>query len=407
MQSQWNVKLTYRNTTHKATFKSQPTWEELASRIENSYRIPPRESAVRYTDEDGDEVTINTGEELQDYYHALVAGSIKDPKNVKFEVCKSASSTHYAHSPRSSSQKVVDPGSELSDVDESDYEDAQPDPMPLRKPRTRSASPVVADEVKVVAAKGKAKQSAPSTAASAKRGKKCGNGRRGGRLSATRPEPAASVNRTRGDRREAAPSQRGRGVDQLASGGRSRRHRDHKDEDDEVDEDEDDEDSFDDDDDRDGDPDDRETISFELDIKDDSSSGDDSGDDGASSMSAFGGDRGGGSRRGRKGKKRSGKRRNQDSQQEVVPFAGQDPWSNFGGGQSPPWNPFSGQFAGQASFAGPSHGHGHHTRGSVFGGLGEEAASHFPGFDFNTWQPKQTALTEMLSNFGGGGMRRW
>ena len=114
MKSQWIVKLTYCKTTHKATFASQPTWEQLAGRIESSYHIPARASAIKYTDADGDELTINTDEELQEYYETLATDRTRDPKNVKLEVHRLASPSDDVQNPRRSPPTVEEPESETS-----------------------------------------------------------------------------------------------------------------------------------------------------------------------------------------------------------------------------------------------------------------------------------------------------
>ncbi|PCH37204.1 hypothetical protein WOLCODRAFT_39041, partial [Wolfiporia cocos MD-104 SS10] len=43
-------------------------WSDLAARIENLFSIPAAAIALSYIDSDNDEVTLNTEEELQQFY---------------------------------------------------------------------------------------------------------------------------------------------------------------------------------------------------------------------------------------------------------------------------------------------------------------------------------------------------
>ncbi|THH02553.1 hypothetical protein EW026_g272 [Hermanssonia centrifuga] len=54
--------------TRRVMFQTTPSWNELAAKIESLYDIPVRTLAVAYIDSDGDEVTLSSEEELQDYY---------------------------------------------------------------------------------------------------------------------------------------------------------------------------------------------------------------------------------------------------------------------------------------------------------------------------------------------------
>ncbi|EKM61283.1 uncharacterized protein PHACADRAFT_84808, partial [Phanerochaete carnosa HHB-10118-sp] len=49
-------------------FYKQPTWDDLADRIQNLYGIPKDKVGVSYFDVDGDEITLSSQDELQDYY---------------------------------------------------------------------------------------------------------------------------------------------------------------------------------------------------------------------------------------------------------------------------------------------------------------------------------------------------
>lgn len=56
------------STTRRVAYFTRPTWNELAAKIEFIYGIPRDQVCVSYVDNDGDEVTLSTDEELQDYY---------------------------------------------------------------------------------------------------------------------------------------------------------------------------------------------------------------------------------------------------------------------------------------------------------------------------------------------------
>ncbi|KAJ8702243.1 hypothetical protein PTI98_000980 [Pleurotus ostreatus] len=61
-------KLTKRDgLTRRITFPSWPDWQTLAQKIESLYNIPFDNIGVSYVDNDGDEVTLSSQEELEDY----------------------------------------------------------------------------------------------------------------------------------------------------------------------------------------------------------------------------------------------------------------------------------------------------------------------------------------------------
>ncbi|KAF9502375.1 hypothetical protein BDN71DRAFT_1437965 [Pleurotus eryngii] len=61
-------KLTKRDGfTRRITFPSWPDWQTLAQKIESLYNIPFDNIGVSYVDNDGDEVTLSSQEELEDY----------------------------------------------------------------------------------------------------------------------------------------------------------------------------------------------------------------------------------------------------------------------------------------------------------------------------------------------------
>ncbi|KAH9944217.1 uncharacterized protein BXZ73DRAFT_39564 [Epithele typhae] len=71
----------------RITFQERPSWDTLASRIQDLYKIPIPSVAVSYLDSDGDEVTLSTEEELQDFYQSTVMQKHDGTLNlVKFTV---------------------------------------------------------------------------------------------------------------------------------------------------------------------------------------------------------------------------------------------------------------------------------------------------------------------------------
>ena len=54
--------------TRRVMFYKQPTWDELADKLQNLYSIPKDNVGVSYVDADGDEVTLSSQDELQDFY---------------------------------------------------------------------------------------------------------------------------------------------------------------------------------------------------------------------------------------------------------------------------------------------------------------------------------------------------
>jgi len=56
--------------TRRATFQELPTWPELASKLQLLYGVPIDKVAVAYVDNDHDEITASSNEELQDFYQS-------------------------------------------------------------------------------------------------------------------------------------------------------------------------------------------------------------------------------------------------------------------------------------------------------------------------------------------------
>lgn len=58
----------------RVTFPERPSWESLAIKIQSLYDIPLPSIGVSYVDSDGDEVTLSSEDELQDFYQSLLPG---------------------------------------------------------------------------------------------------------------------------------------------------------------------------------------------------------------------------------------------------------------------------------------------------------------------------------------------
>ncbi|KAI0361409.1 hypothetical protein OH77DRAFT_1443837 [Trametes cingulata] len=72
----------------RVTFQDRPSWRELAAKIESLYHIPAQSIGVSYIDTDGDEVTLSSEEELQDFYQSatMQRRDGEPPVLVKFTV---------------------------------------------------------------------------------------------------------------------------------------------------------------------------------------------------------------------------------------------------------------------------------------------------------------------------------
>jgi hypothetical protein len=57
--------------TRKATFQELPSWPELSVKLHTLFDIPIDKVGVSYLDNDNDEITASSEEELQDYYQSL------------------------------------------------------------------------------------------------------------------------------------------------------------------------------------------------------------------------------------------------------------------------------------------------------------------------------------------------
>ena len=57
----------------RVTFQERPSWNILALKIQSVFDLPLPSIAVSYVDSDGDEVTLNSEDELQDFYRSCTA----------------------------------------------------------------------------------------------------------------------------------------------------------------------------------------------------------------------------------------------------------------------------------------------------------------------------------------------
>ncbi|PPQ99571.1 hypothetical protein CVT24_005359 [Panaeolus cyanescens] len=75
-------KLTSANgVTRLATFNDTPTWDALAAKLQSLFTIPVGSVAVSYVDDECDEITLSSQEELDDYYAFAYKGGL-----IKFAV---------------------------------------------------------------------------------------------------------------------------------------------------------------------------------------------------------------------------------------------------------------------------------------------------------------------------------
>lgn len=63
-----HFKLKFNDLTRRALFPHQPTWKDLSEKISALYDIPQHQVGVTYIDAENEEITLNTEEELQDFY---------------------------------------------------------------------------------------------------------------------------------------------------------------------------------------------------------------------------------------------------------------------------------------------------------------------------------------------------
>ena len=63
-----NFKLTRNDQTRRFGFSDLPTWDVLAGKLEAIYGISPGKVGISYIDNDNDEITASSNDELQDFY---------------------------------------------------------------------------------------------------------------------------------------------------------------------------------------------------------------------------------------------------------------------------------------------------------------------------------------------------
>ena len=76
-------KLKFKDLTRRVSFAGQPDWQELSNRISDLFCIPQHQVGVTYIDPENEEITLNTREELQDYYFS----SYRPGDTIKFSIC--------------------------------------------------------------------------------------------------------------------------------------------------------------------------------------------------------------------------------------------------------------------------------------------------------------------------------
>jgi PB1 domain len=57
-------------STKLANFPEQPSWKVLTARIESLFQIPSGLVSVAFIDEGGETITLNSQQELQDFYES-------------------------------------------------------------------------------------------------------------------------------------------------------------------------------------------------------------------------------------------------------------------------------------------------------------------------------------------------
>lgn len=79
-----HFKLKFDDLTRRVSFAHQPDWQQLSEKISALYSIPQHRVGVTYIDAENEEITLNTEEELQDYYRSsyhpgeLIKFSVRD-----------------------------------------------------------------------------------------------------------------------------------------------------------------------------------------------------------------------------------------------------------------------------------------------------------------------------------------
>jgi Wiskott-Aldrich syndrome protein len=84
MSSVSSFKFTKDGITRRVAFSANVTWSDIALKLTSLYNLPLEFIGASYIDSDGDEITISTQEELQDYYHFRGITASNEP--LKFTV---------------------------------------------------------------------------------------------------------------------------------------------------------------------------------------------------------------------------------------------------------------------------------------------------------------------------------
>ena len=82
-------KLKYRDITRRTILAKLPEWNVLAERLSSIFLVPVADVGVSYLDRDGDEITLNSQEELDDFYTT----TYRDGESIRFTV-KDLSASH-------------------------------------------------------------------------------------------------------------------------------------------------------------------------------------------------------------------------------------------------------------------------------------------------------------------------
>jgi len=82
-------KLKYRDITRRTVLAKLPEWNAIAERISSIFLVPVANVGVSYVDGDGEEITLNSQEELDDFYTT----SYRHSESIRFTV-KDISTSH-------------------------------------------------------------------------------------------------------------------------------------------------------------------------------------------------------------------------------------------------------------------------------------------------------------------------
>ena len=82
-------KLKYRDITRRTILTELPEWDVLAEKLSSIFLVPVANVGVSYVDRDGEEITLNSQEELKDFY----TPTYKYGESIRFTV-KDLSTSH-------------------------------------------------------------------------------------------------------------------------------------------------------------------------------------------------------------------------------------------------------------------------------------------------------------------------